>query len=99
MPTSGIIVVRSDAYVIILQQAVDGIYLHTGGHNLWDGHYLSFDPVHDLSLELEGVVAHDGHLFANKQWDYVESKQETFWGTIGEKMPDSMPQIARVRVW
>lgn len=34
--------------------AVDGRYLHTGGHNLWDGHYLQFDPVHDLSLELEG---------------------------------------------
>ena len=88
----------SDAFVIILQQAVDGKYLHTGGHNMWDGHYLSFDPVHDLSLELEGVVAHDGHLFANKQWNYIESKQETFWGTIGENMPDSMPQIARVRV-
>ena len=24
--------------------AVDGIYLHTGGHNLWDAHYLSNNP-------------------------------------------------------
>uniref|UniRef100_A0A7R9ZI30 Phospholipase D n=1 Tax=Pseudictyota dubia TaxID=2749911 RepID=A0A7R9ZI30_9STRA len=78
--------------------AVDGKYLHTGGHNLWDGHYLSFDPVHDLSLEMEGNVAYDGHLFANKQWDFLESKHETFWGTIGEKMPDSMPQVSKTRV-
>ena len=33
--------------------AVDGIYLHTGGHNMWDQHYLKFHPVHDLSLELK----------------------------------------------
>ena len=33
--------------------AVDGQYLHTGGHNLWDGHYLKHDPVHDLSLEIQ----------------------------------------------
>lgn len=78
--------------------AVDGKYLHTGGHNLWDGHYLSFNPVHDLSLEMEGAVAYDGHLFANKQWDFVETKQETFWGTIVDKMPDSMPQVSRTRV-
>lgn len=33
--------------------AVDGLYLHTGGHNMWDQHYLKFHPVHDLSLELK----------------------------------------------
>ena len=43
---------------------------------------MSFFQVHDLSLELAGSVAHDGHMFANKQWNYIESKQETFWGTI-----------------
>jgi hypothetical protein len=32
--------------------AVDGIYLHTGGHNLWDYHYLKDSPVYDLSIEL-----------------------------------------------
>lgn len=32
--------------------AVDGIYLLTGGHNLWDYHYLKDSPVHDLSIEL-----------------------------------------------
>lgn len=88
----------SFSYTLPYNKAVDGKYLHTGGHNLWDGHYLSFDPVHDLSLEMEGVVANDGHLFANKQWDYIYTKQETFWGTIGDKLPDHMPQVARVRV-
>ena len=33
--------------------AVDGKYLWTGGHNLWDGHYLKHNPVHDLSLEMK----------------------------------------------
>jgi len=78
--------------------AVDGKHLHTGGHNLWDHHYLKFDPVHDLSLELEGRVAHDGHLFANEQWGYVERKQETILGIIGEKLPDYMPQVGPSRV-
>ncbi|KAL3913093.1 MAG: hypothetical protein SGARI_000827, partial [Bacillariaceae sp.] len=78
--------------------AVDGKYLHTGGHNMWDGHYLTYDPVHDLSLEMTGPVAMDGHYFCNRQWDYIESRQESFWGTLGSKMPDSMPQAAKVRV-
>jgi phosphatidylserine/phosphatidylglycerophosphate/cardiolipin synthase-like enzyme len=78
--------------------AVDGKYLHTGGHNMWDGHYLTYDPVHDLSLEMVGDVALDGHYFANRQWDYIESRQESFWGTLGSRMPDSMPQLATVRV-
>ena len=109
--------------------------MHTGGHNMWDAHYLEYDPgecrivpfypflpivfdreyfficsqfnfehkcsfisVHDLSLELSGEVAQDGHTFANRQWDFVESRQESFWGTIGDKMPDHMPQANKVRV-
>jgi len=78
--------------------AVDGKYLHTGGHNMWDAHYLDFDPVHDISLELEGECAYDGHKYANRQWDFVESSQETFWGTIGSKMPDHLPQVSLTRV-
>jgi len=78
--------------------SVDGKYLHTGGHNMWDAHYLEYDPVHDLSLELDGPVAQDGHLFANRQWDFIESRQESFWGSIGDRMPDHMPQVSKVRV-
>merc|ERR1719183_2298540 len=48
--------------------AVDGKYLHNGGHNLWDAHYLKGNPVHDLSMEAMGSVAHDGHRFANGMW-------------------------------
>lgn len=65
---------------------------------MWDPHYLEHDPIHDLSLELEGECAHDGHKYANRQWDFVESNQETFWGTLGSTMPDYLPQVAHTRV-
>ena len=48
--------------------AVDGKYLHTGGHNLWDEHYLINNPVHDLSIEMEGRVTHDGHLVSHHRF-------------------------------
>jgi len=78
--------------------AVDGRYLHTGGHNLWDYHYLKNNPVHDLSIELEGRVAHDGHLFANEQWAYIQRKQAGCVGYCAEKIPDGMPLIWTTRV-
>lgn len=52
--------------------AVDGIFLHTGGHNMWHKYYLSENPAHDLSVEFEGSVAVDGHHFANQQWNFLE---------------------------
>jgi phosphatidylserine/phosphatidylglycerophosphate/cardiolipin synthase-like enzyme len=78
--------------------AVDGIYLHTGGHNMWDPHYLKDSPVHDLSFELKGRVAHDGHLFANEQWAFIESIQSTCCGQFVDKLPDSLPLVAKTRV-
>jgi phosphatidylserine/phosphatidylglycerophosphate/cardiolipin synthase-like enzyme len=78
--------------------AVDGLYLHTGGHNMWDPHYLKHNPVHDLSLELQGRVAHDGHQFANDQWAFIESMQNTCCGEMVDKMPDSLPLVAKTRV-
>lgn len=39
--------------------AVDGMWLHTGGHNLWDQHYLRHHPVNDLSLELKVRTCND----------------------------------------
>ncbi|CAB9524913.1 Inherit from NOG: PLDc [Seminavis robusta] len=78
--------------------AVDGKYLHTGGHNLWDFHYLKHNPVHDLSLEMEGRVANDGHLFANAQWAYIERKQLTCIGSCVDRMPDAMPMFLQSRV-
>ncbi|GKY95119.1 hypothetical protein MPSEU_000475800 [Mayamaea pseudoterrestris] len=78
--------------------AVDGLYLHTGGHNMWDQHYLQKNPVHDLSLELQGRVAHDGHLFANEQWKFIEVIQSTRCGQCVDKLPDYLPILARTRV-
>ncbi|KAL7533188.1 hypothetical protein ACHAXR_005090 [Thalassiosira sp. AJA248-18] len=78
--------------------AVDGVFLHTGGHNLWDAHYLSNNPVHDLSFELEGKVARDGHRFANQQWEFIEQKQSTCIGCVVDTMPDYLPLVLRTRV-
>jgi len=78
--------------------AVDGRYLNTGGHNLWDNHYLRKKPVHDLSLEMEGRVTYYGHTFANDHWDFIKFKQGTFIGQIAEKIPDALPLAWKNRV-
>ena len=78
--------------------AVDGVFLHTGGHNLWDRHYLRNNPVHDLSFELRGRVTRDGHRFAQEQWNFVHAKQSTLIGSVVDKMPDGMPLAKRTRV-
>lgn len=78
--------------------AVDGVYLHTGGHNLWDDHYLKSNPVHDLSIELEGSVARDGHRFANLHWEFIERNQRTCIGCCVDLMPDAMPTVLKTRV-
>lgn len=48
--------------------AVDGKLLLQGGHNLFDGHYLSFAPVHDVSMKVGGQVSIDAHNFLNEMW-------------------------------
>lgn len=78
--------------------AVDGVHLHTGGHNLWDKHYLANNPVHDLSIQFEGDVTRDGHRFANQQWGFVESKQKTCVGSVVDMLPDGMPLVLKTRV-
>lgn len=58
-------------------------------------------PVNDLSLEMEGGVAKDGHLYANAQWGYIVKKQSTAWGRFVDKnIPDTLdvPRRARVTV-
>merc|ERR1719456_1271493 len=67
--------------------AVDGHSLHTGGHNLWTDHYLKNDPVHDVSMEAAGRVAHDGHRFANQQWEFVRKQSHTLMGHILNHLP------------
>ena len=81
--------------------AVDGKYLWTGGHNLYDEHYLRGSPTTDLSLELEGGPAKDAHRYANAQWGYILKKQSTAWGRfVDKRIPDALdvPRKARVTV-
>jgi phosphatidylserine/phosphatidylglycerophosphate/cardiolipin synthase-like enzyme len=78
--------------------SVDGKYLHNGGHNMWDPHYLKSNPVHDLSLEIEGGATRDGHLFANQQWAFIQKKQSSLIGGLAENLPDSMPLLWKNRV-
>ena len=77
---------------------VDGVYLHTGGHNLWDKHYLTNNPVHDLSVEFIGSVARDSHRFADQQWGFVERKQKTCVGSFVDMLPDGLPLVLKTRV-
>eukprot|EP00929_Paragymnodinium_shiwhaense_P118498 TRINITY_DN9040_c0_g2_i1.p1 TRINITY_DN9040_c0_g2~~TRINITY_DN9040_c0_g2_i1.p1 ORF type:complete len:818 (+),score=91.61 TRINITY_DN9040_c0_g2_i1:338-2791(+) len=78
--------------------AVDGKHLLTGGHNMWTKHYLKRDPIHDISMELEGRVTHDGHLFANEHWRFIEFQQSTIVGKVVEHLPDGAPMLLPVRV-
>lgn len=78
--------------------AVDGKYLHTGGHNLWSDIYLKKDPVHDLSIQMEGDAALDAHVYANEQWQFIEKKQGTLFGQMMENVPDFLPLVAKSRV-
>lgn len=78
--------------------AVDGKYLHTGGHNLWDKHYLAHSPVHDLSIEMEGKVTHAAHQYASDHWGYIQRKQSKFIGKIIDALPDSLPTIFKMRM-
>jgi len=54
--------------------------------------------VHDLSIEMEGRVAHDGHLYANDQWAFIQQKQSGIVGQCAENIPDSVPLIWKNRV-
>ncbi len=78
--------------------AVDGKYVHTGGHNLWDPVYLEKDPIHDTSILLEGPVAIQGHLFANEHWKFIETKQSSMVGYIVDKIHDGLLLPIRTRV-
>jgi hypothetical protein len=68
--------------------AVDGKYLHTGGHNLWDDMCLQKDPIHDTSIQLEGKVATERAQFC--QWTvvlYSEGGELAITEVDGEQIP------------
>ena len=51
--------------------AVDGQRALVGGHNLRSLDYLDADPIHDISMALEGPAAADAQHFADRLWAYV----------------------------
>jgi phosphatidylserine/phosphatidylglycerophosphate/cardiolipin synthase-like enzyme len=79
--------------------AVDGTELITGGHNLYDEHYLRAKPVHDISVHLRGPIAFDGHNFANKEWKFV---RRNHFAMVGQCMdtcyPTAVPSALPIRV-
>lgn len=76
--------------------AVDGKYLFTGGHNSWDKHYLQWNPVKDVSMELKGEVTDDAHVFLNRMWEYIIKKDKA--SAIQRLMPDWVPMIRQSRI-
>jgi hypothetical protein len=57
--------------------AVDGRQAIVGGHNMWTPDYLAEAPVHDVSMQVEGPAAEDGHHFADALWGFLCGRQRT----------------------
>jgi len=76
--------------------AVDGKYLLQGGHNVWDPHYLQKNPVRDLSMEAEGQVTRDGHVFADHMWKYIIAKDKEYWEA--KVLPGWVPSIRNATI-
>jgi phosphatidylserine/phosphatidylglycerophosphate/cardiolipin synthase-like enzyme len=51
--------------------AVDGRRALVGGHNMWTVDYLNQQPVHDMSMRVEGPAAVDAHAFADELWKFT----------------------------
>jgi len=52
--------------------ASDGERIITGGHNMYNRHYLKDNPIHDVSIEIKSEdIAVQGHVFANEQWKAI----------------------------
>lgn len=68
--------------------AVDGEFLLTGGHNMWDHDYLERQPVFDLSMRIDGPIALGGHQFADGLWEYVKTwgRHEAGWATYSNRL-------------
>jgi phosphatidylserine/phosphatidylglycerophosphate/cardiolipin synthase-like enzyme len=48
--------------------AVDGRMAIVGGHNMVNDSYMTFAPVHDVTIKVTGSAAHDAHCFLNRLW-------------------------------
>jgi phosphatidylserine/phosphatidylglycerophosphate/cardiolipin synthase-like enzyme len=58
--------------------AVDGKSVLVGGHNMWSDDYLLDQPVHDISMQVQGSAAIDAHHYADKLWDFVCDHDDPF---------------------
>lgn len=75
--------------------AADDILL-SGGHNLLDQHHLSMNPMHDLSVHIEGDAAYDGHRFADQQWQLMADEQNTWVPAVFGFIPKT--ELTRISV-
>jgi phosphatidylserine/phosphatidylglycerophosphate/cardiolipin synthase-like enzyme len=51
--------------------AIDGKTAVVGGHNMYSQDYLIDQPIHDISMQLQGSAAIDAHRYADELWQYV----------------------------
>jgi phosphatidylserine/phosphatidylglycerophosphate/cardiolipin synthase-like enzyme len=56
--------------------AVDGRTAVVGGHNMWSQDYLIDQPIHDISIQVEGGAAFDAHHYADALWGFVCSHDD-----------------------
>ena len=49
----------------------DGKVVITGSHNMWTKHYLQHDPVHEISMRVEGSAAAQASRYTNELWRYT----------------------------
>ncbi|HBC92166.1 MAG TPA: hypothetical protein DCZ10_04470 [Pelotomaculum sp.] len=53
--------------------AVDGRMAIVGGHNMFNEAYMTFAPVHDVTVKIMGSAAYDAHCFLNRLWLFCSS--------------------------
>jgi len=58
--------------------AVDGKTAIVGGHNMWSGSYLqNNDPVHDVSMIIQGDASIQAHKFADVLWKFISKNRDS----------------------
>ena len=62
--------------------AVDGMTSLVGGHNMYTLDYLLDEPIHDISMRLQGSAATDAHRYADELWRFVCEHRDATAGTV-----------------
>ncbi len=82
--------------------AADGKVAIVGGHNMWHASYMSFAPIHDISVKMEGDAVIGAHQFCNRIWTkpmdplkwYKHKYKRSDW-PIFSNFPDTTPGNTR----